>query len=145
MRPSKSMYATQEEWQAELVKWMNENPSCENGKLFMLFDGDIPAFFNFLFEGNLSEFSEEFFDANNWDEVVSFAKENGYSIFIEDCDEWDSLSIMLDDAEVAQQEDVWYDADGNESESGIYDAGGHMHADRMSEWADDIRDRSRSK
>lgn len=40
-------------------------------------------------------------------------------------------------------EDDFYDADGNHSPGGLYDAGGHIVGDRWADYADDLRDRIR--
>lgn len=145
MRPTQNMYATQEEWQVALVKWLNEEPTQVNDKQFMIFEGSEPTADNFMFEGNLLDFADCYFSANEWAEVLAFAKEYGYTIIIEDDDRWEDMGIMLDDAAQAEEEKVWYDAAGNVSPGGMYDAGGHMNAERMAEWADDVHDRKRSR
>jgi len=41
--------------------------------------------------------------------------------------------------------DDFYDANGNCSPGGLYDAGGHIIADRWADYADDLRDRMRDE
>jgi hypothetical protein len=144
MRPAQSMFATQEDWQKALVQWMNETPTLTNSKEFMVFEGSEPTAENFMFEGDLLDFADCYFAANEWSEVLAFAADQGYTVVTEDDDRWDDLGIMLDDASL-DEEEIWYDADGNESASGMYDAGGHVNAERMAEWADDYRDRMRDR
>lgn len=139
MKPTKNMFATQEEWIQALAAWMDEDPTLENQKTFMVFEGGEPTAENFMFEGDLLDFADMYFAAQTWSEVVSFAQENGYSIFIEDSERWEELGIMVDDAAMAEEE-TFYDSLGNESPGGIYDAGGHLNAERMAEWADVLRD-----
>lgn len=143
MRPSKNMFGTQEEWQKAFVQWMNEDPSSANGKQFMMFGGSTPTAEALMFEGDVLDFIDCYFPVKNWDEVMTFASDNGYIIFIEDDDRWDDLQLMLIEAEDAEEE-TWYDANGVESLNGIYDAGGHMNAERLAEWDDDYRDRKRN-
>jgi len=144
MRPAQSMYATQEEWQKALVQCMNEEPTLTNGKQFMVFEGSEPTAENFMFEGDLLQFADNYFAANEWCEVEVFAVDYGYTVITEDDDRWEDLVLMLDEAEQGEEE-TWYDADGNESPGGFYDAGGHVNAERMAEWADDYRDRMRDR
>lgn len=144
MRPAQSMYATQEEWQKALVQWMNETPTLTNGKQFMVFEGEEATAETFMFEGDMLDFADCYFAANEWSEVTAFATDYNYIIVTEDDERWDDLRLMLDEAEAAEEE-TRYDADGNESESGFYDAGGHVNGERMAEWADDIRDRMRDR
>lgn len=139
MKPTKNMFATQEEWFCALAVWMDENPTLENQKTFMVFEGSDPTAENYMFEGDLLDFADMYFAAQTWSEVVSFAQENGYIIFVEDCERWEELGIMIDDAEMVEEE-TFYDVHRNESASGIYDAGGHKNAERMTEWADVLKD-----
>lgn len=142
MRPSKSMFATQEEWQKALVQWMNEEPTLTNGKQFMVFEGEEPTAETFMFEGDMPDFADCYFAAKDWSEVTAFATDYSYIIITEDDERWDDLRLMLDEAEDAAEE-TWYDANGAESLSGIYDAGGHMNAERLAEWGDDYRSKKR--
>lgn len=144
MRPAQSMYASQEDWQKALVQWMNEEPTLTNGKQFMVFESGEPTPESFMFEGDLLDFADTYFAANDWNEVKAFVADYDYFVVTEDDERWDDLRLMLDEAEAAEEE-TWYDADGNESESGFYDAGGHVNGERMAEWADDIRDRMRDR
>ena len=42
-------------------------------------------------------------------------------------------------------EEDFYDAQGNLSPNGMYDAGGHLIGDRWADYADDLRDRMRDE
>lgn len=143
MRPTQTMYATQGEWQEALIKWMDEDPTLENGKQFLIFEGNLTAE-DLMFEGDMLEFTDCYFSADEWCQVIAFAEDWGHIVVVEGDDRWDDLQLMLDEAE-EPEDNTWYDAQGNESETGLYDAGGHINSERLSEWADDYLDRMRDK
>jgi hypothetical protein len=97
MRPTKNMFATQKEWQKALVKWMNEHPTKENRKSFLVFEGTSATADNFMFEGDMLDFAYCYFAANSWDEVLSFVKDHEYKVVVEEDDNWDEIQLMLDE------------------------------------------------
>lgn len=140
MKPAQSMYVGRGDWQAALITWMNENPTVDNNKEFIIFEGEVPSADNFMFRGDLLDFGDIYHTVENWDQVLRFIESNKYKIFVEDEDGWDSAIFIVEDS-VIPEEEIWYDKYGNESQGGIYNAGGHINSERMSDWADNIRDR----
>lgn len=145
MRPAQSMYVTREEWQSELIKWMNENPTIENQKVFMVFEGSVSED-HYIFEGTLLEFSNNITPVKTWEDVVAWAGSKGNILLIEDTEAYNEAVEFLELAQVGvEDEEDFYDEDGNQTPGGMFDAGGHLNGERYSEWADDIRDRRRGK
>jgi hypothetical protein len=131
MRPTKNMFATQEEWIEALANWIEEEPTLVNDKQFMIFEDTEVSAENFMFEGNLLDFSDCYFSASEWSEVLAFAEENGYTIVVEDDDRWEELGIMLDDAEVADDLDIDFDVDDGISNK--------PSSEQSAEWGSDYR------
>jgi hypothetical protein len=104
MRPAKSDFATQEEWMQALATWVDEVPTDENQKSFMVFYEKV-APENFLFEGELWHFQDSFFNADSWDEIVTWAKEEGNILVLEGTDEYDAANELLDFAEIEAPDD----------------------------------------
>lgn len=131
MKPTKNMFATQEEWIKALAAWMDEDPSLENQKTFMVFEGGEPSVENYMFEGDLLDFADMYFAAQTWAEVVAFAAEYNHTLVIEDSERWEELGIMIDDAEMVDEE-AHYDVRGNESVGG--------GVEKSAEWAEVLKD-----
>ncbi len=104
MRPAKSYFATQDEWLAALASWSEEVPSDENKKMFMVFSKEVTAD-NFLFDGELWHFQDSFFNADSWDEIVTWAKDEGNILILEGTDEYDVANELLDLAEIEAPDD----------------------------------------
>jgi hypothetical protein len=51
----------------------------------------------------------------------------------------------FEDSDFDEYEDDFYDRDGNHSESGMFDAGGHLISERYADWADAVRDRMKEE
>ena len=147
MNPTQSMYANREDWQKALADWLAEDPCLENQKRFMVFDGTEPTVENFQGELDVRDAAQANHIEPTWAAVTKWAADLGWSIVLQGTAEFDELGDAIDAAddarEAARQE--WYDDRGNVDERGLYDAGGHMHAERAAEWADDLRDRRKYK
>jgi hypothetical protein len=141
------MYASREDWQKAMADWLAEDPTVENEKRFMVFDGAEPTVENF--QGDLDVLLAA--QANEieptWAAITKWAADLGWSILLEGTAEYDELGDAIDEADDARKEAgrIWYDDRGKITESGLYDAGGHMNAERAADWADDIRDRRKYK
>lgn len=124
MSPARKDYATQEEWLQAVADWNEAVPSEDNDKMFMVFSGEATPE-NFLFEGVLWEFKDSFFEARSWEEVESWAKEQGHILLLEGTDEYDAAGDLLDLAEVDAPQD---EAIGGKTKFGAIGPG--------SEWLD---------
>ena len=140
MRPAQSMYATREDWQSDIVKWLESDPSVDNCKEFMLFKGKIGQHTLQVWTDFKTYLEEDFLGVETWQDLVEAAKQDGYVILLEDTAEYDTAASMLEFAEVDDLPEEYYDSNGNVSPGGIYDAGGHLNAERMADHADYIRD-----
>lgn len=106
-------------------------PSAENMRCFMLFDG-TPSVDSLVFDGSIDEFS--FFSDPTWESIVEWAKDQGYTVVMDDTELYQDLTIEIDGAE------DYFDAAGNVSVSGLYDAGGHPISERWADFADHLHD-----
>lgn len=103
MRPAQSMYVTREEWQSDLIVWMSEDPTFENQKEFLVFT-KVVGLESFVFEGTLSEFSEQMVAVKSWEEVVAWAASEGKILLVEDTEEYDEAVEFLELAEVGEDD-----------------------------------------
>lgn len=102
MRPAQSMYLSSTEWQSNLIKWLEEFPTIENGKEFILFD----VYSNtVIFMGNVTEHAAHFGNMT-WGEVATAARTDGYIILIEDTAEFDEAANILELAAANVDEEV---------------------------------------
>lgn len=147
MTPTKSMYASQADWQKAMADWLAEDPTLENEKRFMVFDGAEPTVENFQGDLDVQLAAQANYIEPTWEAITKWAADLGWSILLEGTAEFDEMGAAIDaydDArEAARQE--WHDRHGNIDENGLYDAGGHMHTERAADWADDLRDRRKYK
>jgi hypothetical protein len=104
MRPAKSDFATQDEWLHALASWNEEMPTDENKKMFMVFSKEVTAE-NFLFDGELWNFQDSFFNADSWDEIVVWAKDEDNILILEGSYEYDAANELLDLAEIEAPDD----------------------------------------
>lgn len=126
MRPTQNMFATQEDWQEALARWMSETPSLTNGKVFMVFEGAEVSPENFMFEGDLVDFADCYFSANDWEEVVAFAQDSVYTLIVEDDPRWDDIDVMHDLSEI--------DDDMDDQHEELTGRRPRMSFDEFSEW-----------
>jgi nucleosome binding factor SPN SPT16 subunit len=119
---------------------MEATPTFENQKFFMVFEGEVTPE-NLMFQGDLLDFADSYFAANSWNEVLQFVKDNNYSFYLEGTTEYDEMNVLLDAYEAEQDEArEEYEASGDISLNGLYDAGGHSQAERWTEFADILKD-----
>jgi hypothetical protein len=109
------------------------NPTLENGKSFMVFEDGPATVENYMFEGDLLNFADMYFAAKDWDEVVEFAAKFGHTLVVDGTPLYAEMTSELNHASEA---DDFYDENGNCSPSGMYDAGGHMHIERLMDFDD---------
>jgi hypothetical protein len=115
---------------------VTELPTMANLKPFMVFDG-IPENISFLFNGTLEHFSKTYITVQSWEEVVAWAKEEGYTLIPAGTAEYARLESEIED------EDFDLNLIGLDDIDRIFDDGGHTNVDRYFEFADTIRDRNR--
>jgi|AntAceMinimDraft_5_1070358.scaffolds.fasta_scaffold120177_1 hypothetical protein len=127
MRPTQNMFASKTEWQDELIKWMEMNPSHENDKEFILFEGTVSPE-NFVFMGTMSEYVDKEFSHAAWEILTELANTQGHIILIEGTVEYDSAIEMIELEET--------DADEDTPASVMLFAPNV----RSTEWDDDMRD-----
>lgn len=101
------MYVTAEEWRKELVKWMEDFPTIDNDKFFMVFDGK-PTIESFMFDGSMIHFGEMFFHATEWKEVVAWAEKQGYTLTTEEDAEYGAMADLIDSHFTEVNEDDVY-------------------------------------
>ena len=51
----------------------------------------------------------------------------------------------IDNDDIDEDTEDWYDANGNPTPGGLYDAGGHMDGERYACYMDDLRDQIRDR
>jgi hypothetical protein len=49
------------------------------------------------------------------------------------------------DNDIDDEDEDWYDANGNPTPGGCYDAGGHINGERYASYMDDLRDQIRDR
>lgn len=134
------MYANQQEWIRALAEWMETVPSIENQKKFMVFEGEEASTDTFMFDGELLDFAECYHEVDDWQEVLIFLKDSGYSYCLEGTVEYDEMNLLLDAVEAERDAAQQEFEEAKWGGPGLYDAGGHMKGDVAAEYADILKD-----
>lgn len=74
---------------------ITQAPSFENGKSFMVFDGE-PCPENMLFDGTCEMFADCFFSNAEWEVITSWAAREGYQLVTQNSPEYKEIQEMYE-------------------------------------------------
>jgi hypothetical protein len=88
-------------------------------KFAVIKDGDDGESPETIFAGDIEQFTAKKICKADWDSIIDWADENGYSVIVNDSDDTE-----------------WYNSRGMPDENGAYDAGDHFYLERAMESGD---------